>query len=133
MVTARKNWEATAPNRRLKVQCTKSITPEEIVMSTSLVAKFDTRREAEMTVERLVQQFKIERTDVFITTEGEDNTVGVELAGSDTEAGEPSPPTRHDAELAGRVVVSVDINDDSLVEEVRSAFTEFDASDIENG
>lgn len=40
-------------------------------MSTSLVAKFDTQREAEMTVERLVQQFKIERTDVFITAEGD--------------------------------------------------------------
>jgi hypothetical protein len=99
-------------------------------MSTSLVAKFDTRREAEMTVERLVQQFKIERTDVFITTEGAENTVGVEVAGSDTEAGQPSPPARDDAELAGHVVVSVDINDDSLVDEVRLAFAEFDATGI---
>jgi hypothetical protein len=100
-------------------------------MSTSLIAKFDTRREAEMTVERLVQQFKIERTDVFIASEGNQNTVGVEEAGSDTEAEGPSPEDRDHAQLAGRVVVSVDIEDDNLAGEVRSAFSEFDASEIE--
>jgi len=102
-------------------------------MSTSLTAKFDTRREAEMTVERLVQQFKIERTDVFITAEGDDNTAGVEEAGSDTEAGGPSPESRDDAELTSRVVVSVDIEDDGLADEVRSIFAEFDAAKIEEG
>lgn len=96
-------------------------------MSTSLVAKFDTRREAEMTVERLVQQFEIERTDVFITAEGDQNTAGVD------EAGKPSPEGRDDAALAGRVVVSVDIEDESLAEEVRSAFAEFNADDVEQG
>ncbi len=99
-------------------------------MSTSLTAKFDTRREAEMTVERLVQQFKIERTDIFIAADGPDNTVGVEEAGSDTEAGEPTPEHRDDAALEGRVVVSVDIEDDGLAEEVRSAVDEFHAADV---
>jgi len=99
-------------------------------MSTSLTAKFDTRREAEMTVERLVQQFKIERTDVFIAAEGDENTVGIEEAGSDTEAGGPSPEDRDDAQLAGRVIVSVDIEDHDLADEVRSAFAEFDAAEV---
>lgn len=102
-------------------------------MSTSLSAKFDTRREAEMTVERLVQQFKIERTDVFIAAEGDENTVGVEEAGSDTEAGGPSPEDRDDAQLVGRVIVSVDIEDDGLADEVRAAFAEFDAAEVEEG
>jgi hypothetical protein len=100
-------------------------------MSTSLTAKFDTRREAEMTVERLVQQFKIERTDVFIAADGNENTVGVEEAGSDTEAGKPSPEDRDDAPLAGRIVVSVDIENDDLASEVRLAFAEFDAGRVE--
>lgn len=100
-------------------------------MSTSLTAKFDTRREAEMTVERLVQQFKIERTDVFIAADGNENTVGVKEAGSDTEAGGPSPEDRNDAQLAGRVVVSVDIENDDLASEVRLAFAEFDADWVE--
>ncbi|MET0373424.1 MAG: hypothetical protein ABW128_04100 [Rhizorhabdus sp.] len=102
-------------------------------MSTSLTAKFDTRRDAEMTVERLVQQFEIERTDIFITAEGDDNTAGIEEAGSDTEAGGPSPESRDDAELTSRGVVSVDIEDDGLADEVRSAFAEFDAAEVEEG
>jgi hypothetical protein len=100
-------------------------------MPQTLTAKFETRREAEMTVERLVQQFKIERTDVFVAAEGNDNTAGVEEAGSDTEAGTPSPEARNDGAIAGRVIVSVDIEDDQLAEEVRSAFAEFDAKDVE--
>lgn len=71
-------------------------------MSTSLTAKFDTRREAEMAVERLVQQFEIERTNVFIAAEGDENTVGVEDVGPDTEAGARSPDDRDDAEMAAR-------------------------------
>lgn len=102
-------------------------------MSTSLSAKFDTRREAEMTVERLVQQFAVERTDIFIAADGRDNTAGVEEAGSDTEAGTPTPESRDDAALQGQVVVSVDIEDDSLANEVRAAFDEFDAEEVHEG
>jgi hypothetical protein len=99
-------------------------------MSTTLTASFETRREAEMTVERLVQQFKIERTDIFVAAEGDENSAGVERAGSDTKAGSPSPEDRNDADLAGRVTVSVDIEDESVAGEVRSAFAEFDADTV---
>jgi hypothetical protein len=51
--------------------------------------------------------------------------------GSDTEAGGPSPEDRDDAQLAGRVIVSVDVEDDNLAGEVRSAFAEFEASEVE--
>jgi hypothetical protein len=99
-------------------------------MSTNLSAKFDTRRDAEMTVERLVQQFRIERTDILVKADGDDNTAGVEEAGSDTAAGTPTPESRDDAALEGRVVVSVKIDDESLADEVRAAFGEFDAEDV---
>ncbi|WP_419827002.1 hypothetical protein [Sphingomonas sp.] len=99
-------------------------------MSTTLTASFDTRREAEMTVERLVQQFGIERTDIFIATAGDENSAGVERAGSDTEAGSPSPEERDDSELEGRVTVSVDLEDEAVAGEVRSAFAEFDAAEV---
>lgn len=98
-------------------------------MGTTLTAKFDTRRDAEMTVERLVQQFGIDRTDVFVAAEGDANTAGTEEAGSDTEAGDPTPDSRADAELNGRVMVSVDLDDD-LASEVRSAFAEFEAEEV---
>jgi hypothetical protein len=99
-------------------------------MGTTLKATFETRREAEMTVERLVQEYKIERTDIFVVAEGDANSSGEEQAGSDTEAGEPSPPDRDDAVLNGRISVSVDIEDAGRAEEVRSAFQEFGAEDV---
>lgn len=94
-----------------------------------LIAKFDTRREAEMTVERLVQQFDIDRAKVLVTADGDANTAGIEEAGSDNAAGEPSPEARDDAELNGKVVVTVEVVDDAAASEVRAAFDEFDASE----
>ncbi|WP_232089764.1 hypothetical protein [Sphingomonas sp. HMP6] len=100
------------------------------MMGTTLNANFATRREAEMTVERLVQEHKIERTDIFIATAGSENTAGEEQAGSDTEAGEPSPEKRDDAPLNGAVTVSVEIDDAAKVAKVREAFGEFEADDV---
>jgi len=94
-----------------------------------LTGKFDTRREAEMTVERLVQQFDIERTKIVVTADGADNTAGIEEAGSDNEAGNPSPEARDDAALNGKVVVTVDVADEAASDEVRQAFSEFEASE----
>ena len=100
-------------------------------MSTTLSGKFETRREAEMTVERLVQEHGIERTDIFILADSKENSAGEEQAGSDTEAGAPSPEHRDDAPLHGTITVSVDIEDDVRGNQVRAAFAEFDASEIE--
>ena len=94
-----------------------------------LIGKFDTRREAEMTVERLVQQFGIDRAKVVVTPEGSANSAGIEEAGSDNEAGAPSPEARNDAELNGRVLVTVDVRDETVADEVRAAFDEFDAAE----
>ena len=99
-------------------------------MATTLTATFATRREAEMTVERLVQEQGIERTDMFIAANGDENTAGEAIAGSDAEADQPSPESRDDAALNGRVTVSVDVANDVRAGEIRSAFEEFDAADI---
>jgi hypothetical protein len=99
-------------------------------MSVMLSATFDTRRNAEMTVERLVQQFDLDRAAVFITTEGDRNSVGEEQAGSDTEAGTPSAEDRDDAPLNGAIVVTVEVADEQTAEEVRDAFGEFDSAGV---
>lgn len=99
-------------------------------MGTTLNATFETRREAEMTVERLVQEHGIERTDIFVGAASNKNTAGEERAGSDNHAGEPSPKARDDAPLNGAVSVSVDIADDDKAAKVRDAFTEFQAADV---
>lgn len=99
-------------------------------MGTTLKATFDTRREAEMTVERLVQEYGIERTDIFIAAEGDDNSAGEEEAGADTEAADPTTPARDDAALNGQIGVSVDIEDLAQADEVRAAFAEFGAQSV---
>lgn len=79
-------------------------------MAITLRGEFETRRDAEMTVEQLVQVLGIDRTDVFVAAADRENTAGTVKAGSDTEDGEPDP----DAEpaLEGRIEVSVDLDDD---------------------
>lgn len=98
-------------------------------MPTTLTAKFDTRREAEMTIERLVQEYGFERTDIFVTPDGGENTAGTVEAGSDIEHPDRSPEPREDAALQGAIKVSVDIEDDARAADVRAAFEEFDASE----
>lgn len=100
-------------------------------MSTTLTAQFETRRDAEMTIERLVQEYNIERTDIFVAAAGSENTAGEEIAGSDTEAGVPTVEERDTAALNGTVEVSVDIQDDAKVDIIRKAFAEFNAQDVE--
>ena len=100
-------------------------------MGSTLKATFETRREAEMTVERLVQEYGIERTDVFISATGDENTVGDEQAGSDAEAGAPSPEAWNDAPLYGAVTVSVDVEDETKIAKVREAFSEFEAAHVD--
>lgn len=100
-------------------------------MGTTLKGNFDTRREADMTIERLVQEFGIERTEIFVFAEGSESSAGEEKAGSDTEAGSPSPDDRDDAALKGSITVSIDIENDDEAAKVRSAFAEFGAEDVD--
>ncbi|MFZ5779945.1 MAG: hypothetical protein ACOY4R_07025 [Pseudomonadota bacterium] len=74
----------------------------------TIVANFDTRREAEIAVERLVQEHGIERTDVFIRSTSDANTAGVRRAGADVESGHPGVEKRGEPELSGPIEISVD-------------------------
>lgn len=100
-------------------------------MTVTRSATFDTRREAEMTVERLVQQFELDRAAIVVRAAGDLNSVGEEPAGSDTSAGEPTPEDRDDAPLNGAIAVVVTLADEDLAGRVRAAFAEFDADDVE--
>ena len=94
-------------------------------MSTNITGTFDTRRDAEMAIERLVQELRIERTDIFVAAEGDENTAGVEPAGSDNESAARSAEARDDGAYQGGVTVSVDVNDDDSLDKIRDAFEEF--------
>ncbi|MDU0343715.1 hypothetical protein [Bosea rubneri] len=94
-------------------------------MATTLRGLFDTRRDAEMTVERLVQEHGIDRADILIAAAGPSNTAGERVAGADAKAGELSSATRSDAKLDGPIEVAVDIEDANKAASVRESITEF--------
>jgi len=94
-------------------------------VSTVLTATFETRREAEMTVERLVQEFDLDRRAIAITTEGEANSAGETPDGADNAGSADDAPA-----LEGALVVSVTVDDDAAAGRVRAAFSEFDADDV---
>jgi len=122
---------ASEANNPRPSQFIQSVASEGLIMGTHLSGRFETRRDAEMTVERLVQEFGINRADVFVVAAGRANTAGERMAGSDTRSAEPSEGGRQDAELNGPIEVSVDIQDEAKAAEVRKAFAEFGASGVE--
>ncbi|PZN94096.1 MAG: hypothetical protein DCF31_10640 [Alphaproteobacteria bacterium] len=100
-------------------------------MTTMLNGQFDTRRQAEMTIERLVQEYGVDRAAITVTAAGDANTAGLERAGSDNPAENPLDDGRGDAALAGAVRVEVALADSDAASDVRRAFAEFSANDVE--
>lgn len=91
-------------------------------MSSTLERTFETRREAELVVERLVQEHGFERTDIFVSPAGEDNSVGEKRSGGDTST--HLEQERGDSPLSDAITVSVDVNDDSKAAAVTRVFDE---------
>lgn len=94
-------------------------------MSATLRGTFDTRREAEMTVERLVQEFGMDRAAITVMPVDEENSAGEEQAGSDNPADRPGEDGRADAALRGAITVAVEAGDEAAAAKVRAAFAEF--------
>lgn len=94
-------------------------------MTSALTATFDTRREAELVVERLVQEFKLDRKMITVRADGDENTVGETTSGGDVQSAGPSVEARDDAPVDGRIRVSVSPEASGDMEAVRSAFAEF--------
>jgi len=76
-------------------------------MERTIVARFETRRDAELAVERLVQEHGVARTDVFVRATGDENSAGIRAAGADAESGH-GPQKRGAPQLGGEIEVSVD-------------------------
>nr|WP_086494099.1 hypothetical protein [Novosphingobium panipatense] len=91
-------------------------------MSTTIERTFSSRREAELAVERLVQEHGFERTDIFLSSAGEKNSAGDTPSGGDTAT--YLETERSDAPLSDPISVSVDINHDSRIVIVNRVFDE---------
>ena len=94
-------------------------------MSTTLTGTFDSREQADMAVERLVQEIGIERTDIFVAASGTQNSAGNLIGGADNETVDQAE--RDDVPLAGGITVSIDLQDEAKVEVVTAAMEEFGA------
>jgi hypothetical protein len=82
-------------------------------MSATIERTFTSRREADLAVERLVQEHGFERTDIFVSAEGNANSAG------DVQS--------NDGAANGPILVSIDLDDESRSDLVESVFNEFDA------
>ena len=99
-------------------------------MGVTIKGTFPSRREAELAVEHLVQEYGVERTDIFVEPAGDRNSAGDAVVGADAESGHPE--TDADASGAayrGELFVSVDINADEQAD-VERAFKDAGASEI---
>ncbi len=90
-------------------------------MERTIVAQFETRREAEIAVEHLVKEHSIPRADVFIRARGEAPSAGIKAAGADVESGHAGVEKHGSPELGGPIEVSVDCHDGDQSDVVRSA------------
>ena len=86
-------------------------------MPKQISGEFDVRREAELAVERLVQEYKIDRSAIQVVAAGDDNTAGTVPSGADRdrETGEPQSSPTH-----GRIRVSVTV-DDAVADKAQEA------------
>lgn len=91
-------------------------------MAQALKATFKTRRDAELAVEHLVQAHDIDRRAIQITPQGPENSAGEAPSGSDKAAADPSTEARDDAALEGPIVVSVSLESDDQLADIRKVF-----------
>ncbi|EXS69313.1 hypothetical protein [Sphingobium sp. Ant17] len=83
-------------------------------MTQTIERSFATRQQAELAVERLVQEHGFERDDIFVSARGEQNSAGE--ANSD-EAADNGP-----------IAVSIALHDDSQVALIEAVFDELQAA-----
>jgi hypothetical protein len=68
---------------------------------------FATRREAELAVEHLVQEHRIDRAAITLAAAGPDNTAGEQAAGADVESGHPGVEKHGTPALHGPIALRV--------------------------
>ena len=93
-------------------------------MPKTITAEFETRRDAEMTVEHLVQEHGMDPTTISIAPVAAKNSAGTKVAGSDNESGRDKEGTDPHPALSGRLKVSVNA-EDTQVDKVLSSFATF--------
>lgn len=82
------------------------------IMSDTITARFESCREADLAVEHLVQEHGIERADIVIEPESDDNSEGETAADSDAKSEHSGVDMDCSPALEGAITVLVDVNDE---------------------
>lgn len=98
-------------------------------MPRPFTAEFDTRRDAEMTVEHLTQEHGIDPKAISIVPVTSQNSAGTQMVGSDNENGQDKGGEAPSPALAGRLRVSVEA-DDSQAEKVLESFATYGGKSV---
>ena len=96
-------------------------------MPHTITGYFNTRRDAEMAVEHLVQDHGLDRNRVQAMAEGDENSSGTVVSGADADdaaAGDAPEGTR-----GSRIVVRAEVDDD-LLEAALGSFRECNVTDL---
>jgi hypothetical protein len=129
-----RRWRRVAPNP--------ATGGDRSMAQRTITGSFNTRREAEMAVEHLVQEYKLDRTRVQVRPAGEENTAGVVASGADAAerhrgSGAPGDPPG-DVVLPedqrakaggigkGAILVSAEV-DEAMLDRARASFEEYGA------
>ena len=91
---------------------------------------FDTRRDAEMAVEHLVQDHDLDRNRVQAMAEGEENSSGTVISGAD--AAHAAEGDRPEGLRQGRIVVRAEV-DDNLMEAALASFRDCNVVELKTG
>ncbi|QJU60183.1 hypothetical protein HL653_22760 [Sphingomonas sp. AP4-R1] len=98
-------------------------------MGSTVSGTFPSRREAELAIEHLVQEYGINRSDIFVEPIGSDNSSGQSPSGADVESGHVGiSADAKGASYGNALKVSVDVNSDEIVD-VRTAFRKAGATE----
>lgn len=90
---------------------------------------FDTRRDAELSVERLVQEHKLPPTSVEVRASGTENSAGTTALGADVDNGQPTSTPNSDPKLGDAIEVLIRC-DASVLTTVKAALRDAEASSV---
>ena len=99
-------------------------------MGMQISGSFATRRDVDLAIEHLVQEYGFDRPAIFVESGSAENSAGQRIGGADLHTANPSHADRDDAALNGTIKLSIEIDDDSAADRVEAALREYGVAEL---